>query len=147
MTPALLAAAVAVTVYLPLAVSALCGTVIPMVVDLVTHSRAPSGVKRLLAAGLSALAGALTTVAYTSGERWQDYVLAITIAWVTAIAVHTTGISDPIQRATANIGVGKPAGRHARTDGGHSGVDLMLIAAICAIIVILFLLLLGAHLS
>lgn len=77
-----LAAAVAVTVYLPLAVSAICGTVIPFVVDLVTHSRAPSAVKAGTAVALAALAGSLTTVHYTSGERWQTYVADVAVAFV-----------------------------------------------------------------
>lgn len=87
-------------------VATLCGVVIPAVVDVITKSHARDGVKAFLAAALSALAGADSTVTFTAGERWQVYVLAIVAAFVTTMTTHATGYSRPLQRATAGFGLG-----------------------------------------
>jgi hypothetical protein len=92
-----------------IAVPILCGTVIPALVDLLTKSHAPQLLKAGIAAGLSGLAGSLSVVAFTPGESWGAYVLAIAAAFVTAIAAHSTGYSTPIQAATAGVGIGSPA--------------------------------------
>jgi hypothetical protein len=71
---------------LALTVSALCGLAIPPAVDLVTKAHLPTVVKTLLAAVLSAAAGAITTVAYAPGESWTDYALAVLAAFVVTLS-------------------------------------------------------------
>jgi hypothetical protein len=92
-----------------LAVSILCGTVIPAVVDLLTKSHAPKLLKAGLALALSAAAGALSTVTWTNGQPWTAYVIAIAAAFVTTIATHSTGYTSELQTRTANLGVGPAA--------------------------------------
>lgn len=93
---------------LALAVSFLCGLVIPAVVDVVTKSHASSRLKALIAACLSALAGSLTMVTWAPNQRWQDYAMAVATAFVTTFSAHSTGYSNGIQRRTAHIGIGGP---------------------------------------
>src|SRR5436190_16320787 len=93
-------------VVLALAVSFLCGLAIPAVVDIVTKSRLSSRVKALLAAALAALAGTLTTVTWAPDQRWQDYALAVAVALMSTFTAHATGYTAPIQRATADVGIG-----------------------------------------
>jgi threonine/homoserine efflux transporter RhtA len=107
----LLAYVVQGAVLVPLVVSALCGTVIPFVVDLVTKSHAPTVLKGGIAAILSALAGALTTVALSPNETWPEYGMAIFMAFVATISVHSTGVTDGVQRKTARKGIGGKATR------------------------------------
>ncbi|MGH3099268.1 MAG: hypothetical protein ACRDMV_25085 [Streptosporangiales bacterium] len=90
-----------------LAVSALTGVAIPFLVSAVTHAQAPVALKSGLAFALSALSGVLTTVVWASGERWQDYVLAIVSAWALAIVTHYSGATEPVKQRTANVGVGR----------------------------------------
>ena len=99
--------------YLALAVAALTGWLIPAAVDLATKSRLPSGVKALLAFVLATLDGVLTTTAFMPGSSWHAYLITVAFAFVNAMAAHTTGYSNPIQRATAGFGLGPtktPAG-------------------------------------
>lgn len=91
---------------LPLAVSLLCGVVIPSVTDLVTAWEAPDALKAWIAAGLSALAGALATVTWAPGASWTEYLFAVFTAFVTTFAAHHAGTSKPVKRATARIGIG-----------------------------------------
>jgi hypothetical protein len=91
---------------LALAVSFLCGLAIPAVVDLVTKSHLSNRVKAAIGAALSALAGALTMVTWAPNQRWQDYALAVAVAFVTTFSAHTTGYSTPNQRKTRKVGLG-----------------------------------------
>lgn len=91
-----------------LAVSALCGWVIPPLVDLVTKARAATALKTGLATLLAALAGALNTVVWAPRERWQDYLLAIAVAVVNTQSAHRilVGLGDPVQKKTGHVGIG-----------------------------------------
>lgn len=102
----LIATAVTVAALVPVAVSAVTGTVIPFAVDLITKRHAPAPLKAGTAAVLAALDGALSTVALTPGERWQDYAVSVAMAWLMALTVHSTGASRPVQNATAGFGLG-----------------------------------------
>lgn len=86
-------------------VAVLCGVVVPFIVDIVTKSSAPRWLKSGLATVLAALAGALTTVTWGDSSNWHSYVLNVFIAFATALTVHRTGVTDPVQRATATMGV------------------------------------------
>jgi hypothetical protein len=92
--------------------------VIPAVVELVTKSKAPKLLKGGVALTLAGAAGALTTVAWTPGESWTHYTVAIAVAFVTAIAAHSTGYTDNLETKTAELGIGpatKPADPLARS--------------------------------
>lgn len=91
---------------LTLAVPVLCGAIIPALVDLITKSACPRWAKSIICFALSALAGALSTVTFTAGQTWQDYVLAVFAAWVTAIASHYAGSSALVQKYTGRFGIG-----------------------------------------
>src|SRR3954466_760139 len=89
-----------------IAVAALCGIVIPFLVDLVTKSHAPRGLKAATAAALAAGAGVLSTSNLAAGFHWPTLVIATAAAFVTTMATHSTGASNIVQRATANVGIG-----------------------------------------
>lgn len=91
-----------------LAVSALCGWVIPPLVDLVTKAHAPTALKTLLATLLAGLAGALNTVIWAPRERWQDYLFAIAVAVVNTQSAHRilVGLGDPVQKKFGRVGIG-----------------------------------------
>lgn len=91
---------------LTLAVPVLCGAIIPSATDVICKSAAPRWLKSSVCFALSTLAGALSTVSFGQGERWQDYILAVFAAWATAIASHYAGTSVLVQRATARFGLG-----------------------------------------
>jgi len=91
------------------AVALLAGVLVPFIVDIVTHSRAPQPLKAFLATALAALAGILATTTYTDGADWKVYLRDVFVAWVAAMITHRTRVTDPVQRATANVGIGKPA--------------------------------------
>lgn len=89
-------------------VAIISGTVIPFIVDLVTKSRASKAVKSTVAAVLAVLAGVLPSVAFDPSSGWKAYIFNIVLAFLTAMGVHRTGISDPVQEATADTGIGQP---------------------------------------
>lgn len=95
--------------HLPIAeaASVVAGVVIPYLVALATKLHAPALVKDGLALALSALAGAINATVFMTGERWQDYVLAIGTAWVTALATHVTTPVRVTAARTAAVGVGR----------------------------------------
>lgn len=97
-----------------LAIPVLCGSVIPSLTDLILKSGAPRWAKSSTCFALSALAGALSTVSFGQGERWQDYVLSVFAAWATAIASHYAGTSVLVQRVTARFGLGPRRALRAR---------------------------------
>lgn len=90
----------------------LVGTVIPLLVALVTKEVASSGVKGVLNAVLSAIGGALTV--YVAAGGAVDVVgmaHAGIETFVVSIATYygvykATGLSTKVQAKTANVGVG-----------------------------------------
>lgn len=105
---------------LPIVVSLLSGIVIPMITDLVTKWDAPSAIKSLIASALSALAGALTTVAWDPNAGWSGYLIAVLLAFASTFAAHHAGVSKSIKRATPNIGItGKAATGNDRNQSGQ----------------------------
>lgn len=92
------------------AVALLAGVGVPFAVDLLTKSNAPRALKSFLAAALAALAGVLATNVYVDGADWKVYLRNIATAWVVALATHYTGATNPVQRATADIGIGPSQG-------------------------------------
>jgi len=94
------------------AVSILVGTVLPLAVGLLTKLRASSGVKAVLLALLTALAGLITTATLADGSAVISWELALNagLAWVTGVATHyglwkATGVAYHL---APSIGVGAP---------------------------------------
>lgn len=102
----------------PLLVSLVCGVAIPSVVDLVTHSTAPWWLKSGFATVLSALAGALTTVAWQPDVNWKVYVFNVFAAFLATFTSHHAGSSQVVQDVTGSFGVGKRASLAVAGRGG-----------------------------
>lgn len=94
-----------------LVVSGLAGLVVPWVTELVTHSSARVELKSAVTAALSALVGAVSTVAVVPGADWRAYLLAIGAAWVASMRVYFAGVVRPIAPGS---GLGAPAAKHAQ---------------------------------
>lgn len=99
---------------LALAVSALAGIGVRFLTELVAHGDAPDWFKSGLTAGLSALAGGLSTVAFTDYASWSVYIVAVLYATAGSVVTRYLGVSDPVTRRTAGTGVGRRRGAHAR---------------------------------
>jgi hypothetical protein len=94
--------------HLPIAeaASVVAGVVVPFLTALIVKSRASDQLKALVAFLLSAVAGAITTTVFVDGERWQDYVIAIGVVFVTNVATHYSGATGKIAQLTALVGIG-----------------------------------------
>ena len=94
------------------ALSIATGVFIPLLVGVVTKLQAPSSVKAIANAGLSALGGALATVITNSGHLvWREFLIAVGLTWVVSVATHyglwrPTGATDAVGTKTQNIGIG-----------------------------------------
>lgn len=100
-------------------ISFVAGTLIPILVALVTRQSASPGIKAAVNLLLSIVAGALSAVvASATGEvatlEVGSFVTSIGTAWITSIATHygllkptgVTGTAGVVQRNTANVGIG-----------------------------------------
>lgn len=104
-------------------VPAVLGLAVAFAVELVTAPNAAARIKRATCAALSLLAGVLPTIVYTPAAGWRQYASAVLVAWVVAIVTHASGITHPVQTATARVGVG----RNSIPDGGsamQAGADV-----------------------
>lgn len=97
-----------------LTLSLLVGTVVPLLVALVTKARASSTVKGVANLVLSFLAGGLAYLAANEGSApWQEVAGAGLGAWtLSGVAFHNLwkplGTTEAVADATAGVGVGKP---------------------------------------
>lgn len=75
---------------LPLVLSILVGSVLPLLVNLVTKDVASSALKAVLLAGLAAVTGVLTPLTQAGANHydWRNIVVSVGLAWVTAVATH-----------------------------------------------------------
>ncbi|MGW1676046.1 hypothetical protein [Saccharopolyspora sp. NPDC002376] len=96
-----------------LVVSGLVGLVVPWLTELVTHSTARTELKSAVTAALSALVGAVSTIAVVPGADWRAYLLAIGAAWVASMRTYFAGVVRPIAPSS---GIGAPAPKHAAPD-------------------------------
>lgn len=95
------------------AVALLAGIIIPLVVGLLAKMNASSGLKAILNAFLSALAGALVTVTQVDSATLRDFITAILSTWVVSVATYygvwkPTGVAGTVAVATSGFGVGSP---------------------------------------
>lgn len=95
------------------ALSLIAGVLIPLLVGVITKMRASEGLKAIVNAGLSAVAGALTAVlASTGAVRWQSVVISILSTWIVSVASHygfwkPTGASQAVQSVAPTFGLGR----------------------------------------
>lgn len=91
------------------------GTLIPVLVALVTKAHASPGVKAVITALLSAVAGAASLAIAGEGKIDVAHVaVSIGVAWFTAITTHfgllkpvgVTGAEGAVAQSTRRIGVG-----------------------------------------
>lgn len=90
--------------------SILAGTVLPILVGLVTRKVTHSGVKATVLALLSAATGLVSTAIEGGGLVTKESLIAAAVAWVTAVASYfgfwkPTGAAGRVQDKTANVGV------------------------------------------
>lgn len=90
--------------------SVLLGTVLPILVGLVTKKVTSRSIKAVLLLALSAVAGFLTELINSANFVWQQALLSTLITFVTAVAMHfglwqPTGVSEKAQNA---FGGGNP---------------------------------------
>lgn len=97
----------------PFAVSILVGTVLPILVGLVTKLNASSALKSILLLTFAAVEGLIVNATVTDGSAvfsWHTVAVA-GIGWVTAVASYygllkPTGVSPVVNDKTAHLGVG-----------------------------------------
>lgn len=89
------------------------GVVIPILVGVVTKLRAPSWLKAVLHALLSAVAGLVITATALDGVAVisREALVTAFITWITGVAAYfgfltPTGISPAVNLHTANFGIG-----------------------------------------
>ena len=99
----------------PFAVSVLIGTVMPILVGLVTKLNSSRALKSITLLFLSAAQGAIVNATMADGAAVLslDTVLVAGLGWVTAVASYygllsPTGVSTKVNDKTANLGIGKP---------------------------------------
>jgi hypothetical protein len=95
-------------------ISLLCGVVIPLLVGLLAKINASDGLKAVINALLSALAGTLATFTQTglgAGVDWKTLVISILSVWVVSVATYygvykPTGVAGSLAAATPKFGFG-----------------------------------------
>jgi hypothetical protein len=99
------------------------GSVIPLIVGLISKSNASDRLKALINGLLSALAGAGTTALTTAGKvEWQSWVIGILSTWIASIATYygfwkPSGVEPAVSKATRRFGIGRRTPRMTRTVG------------------------------
>lgn len=89
------------------------GTLLPLVVGIVTKEVAHRGLKAALLALLSGAVGAIDVIISEGGVFSKETIVAAGITWVTAVSTYygflkPTEISHTVNTATSGFGVGKP---------------------------------------
>jgi len=95
----------------PAIISVLLGSVLPILVGLVTKEVAARGLQAAILALLSGATGVLAGAQSTGGVISRTTILYAFVAWVVAVATHygfwkPTGASDAVQQKTSDIGLG-----------------------------------------
>lgn len=96
----------------PQVIAGVVGTLIPILVGLLTKLDAPRGLKAVANAFLSALSGVLVTVLDGDGSFVVgEFLTSAGIAWITSVATYyglykPTGTAQKVQDKTAGFGVG-----------------------------------------
>ena len=85
--------------------------VVPTLTEAITHSKAPTWLKSALAFALSAVIGAVTTVAVDDHATVLGYLAAILTAWLTSARAYVAGM---VLAFAPNSGLGAPKPKHAQ---------------------------------
>ena len=97
-------------------ISFLCGVLIPLIVGVLTKVNASAGLKAVVNALLSALAGAFATFSQTgltSDVDWKTLVISVLSVWIVSVATYygiwkPTGVAGTVGVKTGRFGVGSP---------------------------------------
>lgn len=93
-------------------ITLLGGTLIPLLVGIVTKLHAQPGLKALMNAGLTAANGALAvTIPAGASWAWKPFLVYWVTSFVTSSATYygiwkPTGVAPAIQQSTAGVGLG-----------------------------------------
>jgi uncharacterized membrane protein len=97
----------------PVIVTILIGTVLPLLVGLVTKLDASSNVKKISLITISAVQGVIVNATLIDGTALisSEMLLFAALAWVAALGSYfkvlkPTGVAPAVQNRTANIGIG-----------------------------------------
>lgn len=95
----------------PAVISIVLGTVMPILVGVVTKQIANRGLKASLLAFFSGASGVLAGAQTAGGVVSRETLLYAAVAWVVAVASYygwykPTGVSDKVQEKTKDLGVG-----------------------------------------
>ena len=95
----------------PLMLSILLGTVLPILVGLVTKRVADRGLKAASLAFLSAATGVLSAAQTNDGLITKETLFFAAAAWATAVATYygllePTGVAGAVQEKTQTFGIG-----------------------------------------
>jgi hypothetical protein len=99
------------------------GSVIPLLVGLVSKATLAKPIKAILNGLLSAIAGAAATALASGGSvQWQSYVITIITTWIASIATYygfwkPSGVTPTISEATSHFGIGRRTPHMTRTVG------------------------------
>lgn len=92
----------------------LAGTVLPILVGVVTKKLAAGGIKAAVLAGLSIVTGLVNGAVNADGVFTQEALVGAGVAWVTAVATYygflkPTGITEKVaDKALPGVGIGRP---------------------------------------
>lgn len=95
----------------PTIISIVLGSVMPILVGVVTKQVASNALKATALAFLSGVTGILAGAQTAGGIVSRETLMLAAVAWVVGVATHfgyykPTGVSDKVQEKTSNFGVG-----------------------------------------
>ena len=89
----------------------IAGVAVPILVGLLAKASAPSGLKAILNAALTAAGAVLAQTIPAGAFHWHAFFVAWAATWVVSVASHfgfykPVGVSGAVQSSTATIGLG-----------------------------------------
>lgn len=92
------------------AVAGIAGLLLANLGSILHKLSAPQYVKGAVTFILAAVIGIVTSVIWTPDEPWWQWALACMSALVGQVVAHSTGVTDPVAKATADWGIGAERG-------------------------------------
>lgn len=88
----------------------LTGTIVPLLVGLITKLDASAGIKAILNLGLTALGAALAT-SNQIGFAWKPFVVNFGVAWAISVGTYygfykPTGTAETVANIAPEVGIG-----------------------------------------
>lgn len=92
-------------------IAIISGILIPLVVGVISKTQASAGLKAILNAGLSALAGFLVVLVPDKPFSLKEAVVSIGTVWAIGVATYfglwkPAGVTEAIQEKTSGFGIG-----------------------------------------